>query len=101
MRLFSWLGISRPLSPRAPSPRRRSSRPCLEPLEDRFLPTAYTAASVADLIYAINDANLHPGTNTITLTAATLTLTAVNNTVVENLSYATNGLPVIAAGDNL
>src|SRR5690349_16374978 len=99
MRLPSWLRFWRPAPSRVPSPRPRRSRPCLEHLEDRFLPTAYTAASVAQLIYDINDANLHPGTNTITLAAATtFTLTAVNNTALENLSYATNGLPVIAAG---
>lgn len=96
MRLPSWLTFSRPTRPRAPSSRTRRSRPCLELLEDRCVPAAYSAANVTELVYAINDANLHGGDNTITLTAATFTLTAANNPV-----DGGNGLPVIAMGDNL
>jgi hypothetical protein len=71
----------------------------LEALEDRTLLTAYTAATVADLITDIGLANQAGGTNTITLSAAPsspYTLTAVDNT-----TDGATGLPVIAAGDNL
>jgi hypothetical protein len=74
-------------------------RPRLEALEDRTLLTAYTAATVADLVRDIGLANQAGGTNTITLSAAPsspYTLTAVDNT-----TDGATGLPVIAAGDNL
>jgi hypothetical protein len=57
------------------------------------------AASAADLIQDIGLANQTGGTNTITLTApntSAYTLTAVGNT-----TDGANGLPVIAAGNNL
>ncbi|MBP7934263.1 MAG: hypothetical protein KA354_06400 [Phycisphaerae bacterium] len=58
---------------------------------------SWTAASVADLIAAINASNLAGGSNTITLArGATFTLTAVNNT-----TNGPTGLPVIAANNNL
>jgi hypothetical protein len=69
----------------------------LEPLEDRALPSAYTAGSVADLIADINAANAAGGSNSITLVAGTtFTLTAVDNT-----TDGATGLPVIAANDSL
>ena len=58
-----------------------------------------TAATVPALIADINAANTAGGANTITLTAKTTSpylLTAVNNS-----TNAANGLPVIAANDNL
>jgi len=56
---------------KAPASPRRSMRPRLEQLEDRTLPSSYTAATVSDLIADINAANAAGGTNTITLTAPT------------------------------
>src|SRR5262249_4435361 len=79
--------------------RRRSPprRLCLERLEDRYLPSSYTAATVADLIHDINAANAAAGANTITLAAGTtFVLSAVDNT-----TDGATGLPVIAANDNL
>jgi hypothetical protein len=82
---------------RPTAPRRRGLRPTLEPLEDRTLPSAYTAASVADLIADINAANKHGGSNTITLAAnSRFTLTAV-----DNATDGATGLPVIKKADNL
>jgi predicted outer membrane repeat protein len=80
---------------------RASTRPTvrlnLEPLEDRMLPSNYAAATVSDLIADINAANLAGGSNTITLAPkTTFTLTTVNNT-----TDGGNGLPVIAANNNL
>jgi hypothetical protein len=77
-------------------PHRRRPRLSLEHLEDRALPSNYTAASVSDLIADINAANQAGGSNTITLTAATTApyvLTAVDNT-----TDGANGLPVITKG---
>jgi hypothetical protein len=71
----------------------------LEPLEDRMLPSSYSAATVSDLIADINAANRAGGTNTITLTAPTTSpyvLTAVDNT-----TDGANGLPVIARQETL
>jgi hypothetical protein len=69
----------------------------LEQLEDRTLPSSFTASTVSDLIADINAANNAGGLNTITLAAKTrFTLAAVNNTTDEPTA-----LPVIAANDNL
>jgi hypothetical protein len=71
----------------------------VEQLEDRMVPSNFTAATVSDLIADINAANLAGGANTITLTAPTTSpyvLTAVNNT-----TDGPTGLPVIARGDTL
>jgi hypothetical protein len=66
-------------------------------LEDRTLPSSYTAAKISDLIADINAANAAGGSNTITLAAnAKFTLKDVNNT-----TDGATGLPVIAAGDTL
>jgi hypothetical protein len=78
--------------------RRRSARLVLERLEDRTLPSSYTAASVSDLIADINAANQAGGANTITLAANTsFALTGWNSTT----NGRFNGLPVIAANDKL
>src|SRR5436189_6198298 len=83
-------------APVASKPARRT-RLSVERLEDRTVPTAWTAATVAELVQHMNDANASPGPDTITLAAgATFTLTAVNNTTNGN-----NGLPVITDGDGL
>jgi hypothetical protein len=71
----------------------------LERLEDRTLPSSFTAAGVSDLIAAINAANKAGGSNTITLAAPTTSpyvLTAVNNS-----TDGPTGLPVIKKGDSL
>jgi hypothetical protein len=69
----------------------------MEQLEDRTVPSNFTAASVSDLIADINAANLAGGSNTIALAAKTsFSLTAVNNS-----TLGLTGLPVIAANDNL
>src|SRR5262245_17576091 len=97
-----WLATLRnlafgPRSPRPPARQRRRARLRLEPLEDRALPSAYTAGSFADLIADINAANAAGGSNTITLAAGTtFTLTAVDNT-----THGATGLPIIAANDDL
>jgi hypothetical protein len=67
----------------------------LEPLEDRMLLSSYTAFTATDLVNDITAANTSGGTNTITL-GADITLEAANNSI-----NGGNGLPVIAAGDNL
>src|SRR6478609_4381855 len=69
----------------------------VEPLETRRLLTSYTAASAAELIADINAANAAGGSNSIVLAAgSTLNLNAADNGV-----NGPNGLPVIAAGDDL
>jgi hypothetical protein len=86
-----------PQVPRPPARQCRRVPLLLEPLEHRSLPSAYTAASVADLIADIRAANQHGGSNTITLAAnTTFTLTAVDNT-----ADGPTGLPVIKTGNNL
>jgi hypothetical protein len=82
-----------------PQPPAAHRRRCLglEGLEDRTLPSNYTAATVPDLIADINAANAAAGPNTITLAAgAAFVLSAVDNT-----TLGATGLPVIAANDNL
>ncbi len=83
----------------------RSTRLCLEHLEDRSLPSAYTANTTTDLINDINAANAAGGANTITLA-----VTVAHNhrlsvpyvlTTWNNITNGANGLPVIAANDNL
>jgi predicted outer membrane repeat protein len=65
----------------------------LEALEDRCLPSSYTAGSAADLIADINAANALGGSNTITLKAGVrYSLTAVDNT-----TYGPTGLPVVTS----
>src|SRR5437588_12476682 len=82
---------------RRPAIRCRCLRSRLERLEDRTVPAAYTAGSVADLIADINAANAVGGSNSIALVAGTtFTLTAVDNT-----TDGATGLPVIPANDHL
>jgi hypothetical protein len=77
--------------------RRGGPRLALERLEDRTVPASFTAATVAELVAAINAANLAGGANTITLApGAAFSLTAADNP-----TDGGNGLPVIAAGDDL
>jgi hypothetical protein len=92
------LALRSPVTPaRQPQRRPAAQRLCLERLEDRSLPSSYTASTVRDLIFDINAANAAGGTNTITLAAGTtFTLTGADNT-----TDGATGLPVIAANDNL
>jgi hypothetical protein len=95
--LFHKLGFSKIPGFAAPTKPRRALRLNLERLEARMLLSRYTAATVSDLIADINAANAVGRSNTIMLARkSVLTLTQVNNT-----SGGANGLPVIAAGDNL
>ncbi len=98
----SWKpGLSRSPRPQ-PRPARRGTRLFVEQLENRMLPSAYTALTTTDLIADITAANTVGGTNTITLTAPTTSpyaMTARFNTLLGG--GAGNGLPVIAANDNL
>src|SRR5205807_1411286 len=90
--LARWVAGAESSKPRH-TIRRRGLRLRLEQLEDRHLPSSYTAASVSDLIADINAANLAGGSNTIALVAGNpFSLTAVNNT-----TDGRTGLPVIAA----
>jgi hypothetical protein len=95
-----WLGRSaKRRTARLGTTRRRGQRLSLEQLEDRTVPSDFTAANVSDLIAEINAANQAGGSNTITLVAPTSSpyvLTAVDNT-----TDGATGLPVIAANDNL
>ncbi len=78
---FGVMAIGASRSPR-PQPAHRGTRLVLEHLEDRTLPSSYTAASVSDLIADISAANTAGGANTITLTAPTTSpyaLTTANN----------------------
>jgi hypothetical protein len=65
-------------------------------LEDRTLPSSFTAATVSDLIAAINAANKAGGSNTITLTAPTTSPYVL--TAVDNSTDGPTGLPVISGG---
>src|SRR3954468_17520687 len=93
-----WVGRSAPGQRARPQlPRQRGPRLTLESLEDRTVPAGFTAATVAELVADINAANLAGGPNTIALASgAAFSLTAVDNT-----ADGGNGLPVIAAGDDL
>jgi hypothetical protein len=76
---------------------RRPLRLTLDQLENRMVPTTFTASSVADLIADIHAANLQGGDNAIVLTANTpFTLTTVDNT-----TDGPTGLPVIAGKGRL
>jgi hypothetical protein len=79
--------------------RRRGLRLTVEQLEERTCPSTFKAATVSDLIADIKAANLAGGQNTITLTAPTAAPYVL--TVVDNGTDGANGLPVIAANDNL
>src|SRR5579871_6620960 len=103
MSFSSWLrNRQRHVSPR----KRPTFPPRLELLEDRTLPSSYTAATTSALIADISAANKAGGSNTITLKAPTTSpyvLMAVNNTNKGANGVGANGLPVIGGskGDNL
>ena len=100
---FSWplsSGHSRCGQRRSRVSRRKRAGMFLEHLEGRTVLSSYSAATVSALIADISAANTAGGANTITLTAPTTSpygLTAVNNTT----ASGANGLPVIAANNNL
>jgi hypothetical protein len=92
-----WARTGRQTRPQ--TPRRRGPRLTVEQLEDRLVPSNFSAATVSDLIADINAANKAGGANTIVLTAPTNSpyiLAAVDNT-----TDGATGLPVIAVSDNL
>jgi hypothetical protein len=95
-RFVNPLRIARPAP--AQFQRRRSARLFLECLEDRTLPSNYTASGLSDLVADINAANQAGGSNTITL-AANTTFDLVPATGVT--ATGRDLLPVIAANDNL
>jgi hypothetical protein len=105
MSFSSWLRTLRPHCARTgrltrpQTPRCRGPRLSVEQLEDRLVPSNFSAASVSNLIADINASNRAGGTNTITLTAPTNSPYSV--TAVDNTTDGATGLPVIAAGDNL
>ena len=71
----------------------------VELLETRRLLASFTASSVAELVSDVNAANAAGGVNSITLAAGTtFDLKAVDN---QNDFGSANGLPIIAAGDDL
>ena len=80
-----------------PSPH-RPGRLTLEQLEDRTLPSSFTAATVSDLIADLNASNKAGGSNTITLTAPTTSPYVL--TAVDNATDGPTGLPVISGGGN-
>jgi len=66
-------------------------------LEDRTVPSSFTATTVQDLVADINAANLTPEADTITLVAGkTFTISAADNT-----THGPTGLPLIAATESL
>ena len=70
---------------------------CLEQLEGRRLFASYAAATVTELIAAMNAANASAGADTISLAPrATFSLTARDNT-----SNGGNGLPQVTDGGGL
>src|SRR5262245_53873452 len=83
----------RPIRRRTPA-----SRLCFEQLEDRTVPSNFTAFTVEDLIADINAANQQGGSNTITLVAYSLPFDLYD---VDNTTHGGTDLPVIAANDNL
>ena len=114
MSFLSWLSsrftqnpLGRTRRQRPPAKRRPGRRLRLEPLEGRTLMSglSLTAATVPALIADITAANTAGGANTITLTAPSTSpylLTAVNNNSASgSTGLNVNGLPIIAAKDNL
>jgi hypothetical protein len=99
--LASWKSGRSRVRPH-PRPAHRRTRLVLEHLENRTLPSNYSAASVSALIADINTANNAGGSNTITLTAPTTSPYVL--TAVDNATDGPTGLPVISGGmktDNL
>ena len=92
--LISTSTRQRPIRRRSPA-----SRLYLEQLEDRTLPSSFTAATVSDLTADINAANQQAGSNTITLAAPISFPYAL--TALDNATDGATGLPVIVANDNL
>jgi hypothetical protein len=84
---------------RGPCALRMRFQPGVDLMEDRLVPTNYSAANVSALIADINAANTAGGSNTISLTAPTTSPYLF--TVVNNGTNGGNFLPVIAANDNL
>jgi len=91
------VGRTTPCRTRPPAPRRRGTPLRVERLEDRTVPTMFTATTPAELIADINMANLTPGPDMIQLMSRTpFTLNAVNNA-----KHGATGLPMIMPGEDL
>src|SRR5260370_37809275 len=93
-----WLGRPTTSQPaRSRVARQRSLRLTVEQLEDRLVPSNFTAASVADLIAEINAANVAGGAKTIQLAAGkTFSLNAV-----EYHTDCRTGLPALSGTEHL
>jgi hypothetical protein len=92
--LGSWKLMSTRRGRPQPRPTWRSTYLVLEHLEDRCLPSSYSAANVTQLIADIKAANQAGGTNTIALTAAASSPYVL--TTVDNTKDGPTGLPVIS-----
>src|SRR5262245_42716631 len=91
--LWHWLHRPATGTRARPAPQRRA-RPTVEALEDRAVPASYTAATVPELIGAIDAANQSPEADTITLAPGkTFTLTEANS--LDSTVGGSNGLPTI------
>jgi len=80
--------------------RSRSLYAHVERLEGRAVPSGYTAASVTELVAAIDAANLTAEADTITL-AAGKTFTLTSEYISPDGNEGGNGLPAIRAGEDL
>src|SRR6516164_2641698 len=102
MWLTSIIGFGRSASgrtrrQRAPVKPRRSPPLSLEQLEERALPSNYSAATASDLMADINAANAAGGTNTMTLTAPSNSPYVVSGLVIANKDI----LSIIGNGDTI
>lgn len=97
MSIFNWLDRRGARSVKATRKPAHRNRLHVERLEDRVVLASYSAATVPELIEAINTANTTPEADTIVLAPGTIyELVAPNNSV-----DGANGLPVIASGEDL
>lgn len=99
MSFFSRLGIGRTArqGSRAPARPRPARRLRVERLEGRAVPASHSAATAAELVAAMDAANLTAEADTIALVAGrTYTLTQANNA-----TDGANGLPVVGPNGGL
>jgi hypothetical protein len=89
-----------PAKPRRQPTRRRNTYLAVVDLENKTVPSSFTAASVSGLIADINAANKLGGSNTIALSAPATSPYVLTGAYGNNNDGAT-GLPTIALNDNL